>query len=116
MSFTATLDAPDVTVTSKAAEMTVRVEVPEGPDGRSMTETLHRPPYYMITLTRNRSGEIMTRQYQNTSELFVFSNLEKDTEYCGSVTFNFDTMSRPPSEAFTFCEILPGRSLNYGMK
>ncbi|KAG5271391.1 hypothetical protein AALO_G00179160 [Alosa alosa] len=99
------LGAPDVAVTLNASVMTVRVELPMLPNNKSLRKILPKPPFYTLILTHNKSGEAITQEQTNTTELFVISKLHRDTEYCGSVTYNIDDLKRrPQSKAFTFCK------------
>ncbi|KAL2084760.1 hypothetical protein ACEWY4_020278 [Coilia grayii] len=105
---TTTLGPPNVTVTfSDTTVMIVRVGLPNGPNNRSIKEFLPPPIVYNVTLTHNKSGQAVTQVYTNTSELFVISKLQKNTKYCGSVSYNKD-FRRLSSKAFTFCMMSPG--------
>ncbi|XP_063054257.1 interferon lambda receptor 1 [Engraulis encrasicolus] len=107
------LGPPNVTVTFNASGeqgspvMLVRVGLPNGPNNRSIREFLPQPIFYNVTLTHHESGETLTKEYTNTSELFVIGHLQGKTTYCGTVTYYRDRR-RPQSKAFTFCETSPG--------
>ncbi|XP_036414544.1 interferon lambda receptor 1 [Colossoma macropomum] len=107
-----TLGAPEVSVSTAESSFTVTVTTPMGPQNRSVKEIsrdgsgqLHVNYEVRLTHPASKAGQ---KGIRNTSGVITLSNLEVNTEYCGTVFFLWTHPSNlKQSESTTFCVTIP---------
>ncbi|XP_017551241.1 interferon lambda receptor 1 [Pygocentrus nattereri] len=109
-----TLGAPKVSVSTAESSFTVMVTTPMGPQNKSVKEIsrdssgqLH--VNYEVRLTHPAS-KAQQKGTRNTSGVITLSNLEVNTEYCGTAFYLWThPSSLKQSESTTFCVTVPAK-------